>query len=94
MRTNINTDSERTRYHQRLRPRTVTRGLPYYQIGKDYRRLVRLVRIYDHMHSFRSYESRRLIERQCESLHFKVYKSFAYYGALPPEMYAYGSLYI
>lgn len=93
MRTNINTDNERTRYHERTRPRTVTRGLPYI-IGKDYTRLLRLVRIYDHMQRWHSYESRRLIESQCEQLHVKVYKSFCYYGALPPELYAHNSLYM
>ncbi len=69
-------------YHERKRPRTVTRGLPYI-IHKDYRRLLRLVRIYDHMDRWHSYESRRLVEYQCEQLHYKVYKSFCYYGGLP-----------
>jgi hypothetical protein len=81
-------------YHERKRPRTVTRGLPNYVIGKQYRRLLCLVREYDHMTRWHGYESRRLIEAQCERLHYRVYGETCYYGALPPEMYAYGSLYI
>ena len=70
------------------RPRTVTRGLPSldYAPGADYRCLLRLVREWDHMYSWHSYESRRLIEYQCEQLHYKVYKSFCYYGGLPGEV--------
>ncbi len=64
--------------HERARPRTVTRGLPY-QIGGDYLRLRRLVREFDHMHSWHGYQSRRLIESQCETLHFRMYKSVCYY---------------
>jgi ATP-dependent protease Clp ATPase subunit len=94
MRTNINTDTARTRYHLRQRPRTVTRGLPHYVIGQDYRRLLALVRMYDHMQRWRGYDARRLIEYQCERLHRRVYGETCYYGALPPELYAYGSPYI
>jgi len=94
MSTNTNTDTERTRYHERPQPRTVTRGLPHYVIGSDYQRLLRIVRVYDHMHRWHSYESRRMIESQCESLHYRVYKDTCYYGALPPEMYAYNSPYM
>ncbi len=83
-----------SKYHSRQRPRTATRGLPNYVIGRDYQRLLRLVRLYDHMHRWMGYESRRLIESQCESLHRRVYGETCYYGTLPPEMYAYGSQYI
>ena len=59
-------------YYERTRPRTVTRGLPHYVLGKQYRRLLRLVREYDHMMDWHGYESRRLIEAQCEQLHYRV----------------------
>ena len=81
-------------YHERTRPRTVTRCLPQYVIGKQYQRLLRLVREYDHMMDWHGYESRRLIEAQCERLHYRVYGETCSYGALPPELYAYGSPYI
>lgn len=81
-------------YHERQRPHTVTRGLPHYVIGRDYQRLIRLVRVYDHMHKHHSYESRRMIETQCESLHYRVYREVCYYGALPPEAYAHNSMYM
>lgn len=83
------------RYHERARPRTVTRGLSYViGEGGDYKRLLRLVREYDSMQRRRGYQARRMIESQCETLHFKVYGETCYYGALPPELYAYGSPYI
>jgi hypothetical protein len=70
-------------WNARTRPRTVTRGLPYI-IHPDLQRLRRLVREFDHMYSWRGYASRRMIESQCERLHFHVYGSFCYYGGLPP----------
>ena len=66
-------------WKMRPRPRTKTRDLPYV-IGRDYQRLVRLVRIFDHEYQWHSFESRRLIERQCESLHLRIYKEPCYYG--------------
>lgn len=94
MRTTIEPTSDNLRYHARPRPHTVTRGLPHYVIGANYGRLVRLVRIFNHMQRWHSYESRRMIESQCEQLHRRVYGETVYYGILPPELYAYGSPYI
>lgn len=81
------------REQRRARPHTVTRGLPIAK-GKDYQRLKRLVREYQHMQQWHGYQSRRLIESQCESLHQRVYGEFVYYGALPPEVYAFNSMYM
>ena len=86
--------SNQQNYHERTRPLTVTRGLPNYVIGRDYQRLVRLVREYQHMHKWHSYESRRMIETMCERLHYRIYHEVCYYGALPPEAYAYNSMYM
>ncbi len=77
-------------WHEREKPWTVTRGLPYV-IGPDYLRLCRLNREYSHMQRWHAYESRRLIEGQCERLHWRVYHEVCYYGGLPPEAYAYNS---
>jgi hypothetical protein len=77
-------------FQERPRPLTVTRGLPY-MIGHDYVRLRRLVREYSHMQAWRGYQSRRMIESQCEKLHYRVYGEMCYYGGLPSEFYAYDS---
>lgn len=67
-------------YHSREKPCTVTRGLPYI-IGKEYRRLLRLVRERDHMdRRGLSWTTRRLIEAQCERLYYRVYHTTCYYG--------------
>lgn len=80
MKTNTAKSTARISYHERQRPFTVTRGLPHYVIGSSYIRLVRLVREYDHMGRWHSYNSRRLIEQQCETLHRRVYGTICYYG--------------
>ncbi len=67
-------------YRERSKPVTVTRGLPHYVIGKDYQRLLRLAREYDHMHSWHDCGSRRLIAMQCSKLHYRVYRQLCIYA--------------
>jgi len=61
-------------YHERKRPRTVTRGLAY-RIGPDYLRLRRLVREYEQMQRCAGPTSFLMVRAQCETLHFKVFKA-------------------
>ena len=62
------------RHHERPRPLTVTRGLPHYVIGKDYRRLLRLTRYVDHsIPAYYSRASREMIFEQYQRLFRKVY---------------------
>src|SRR4051812_16452171 len=62
------------KYHERNRPLTVTRGLPYV-IGKDYQRLIRLARYVDHnIPAYHSHVRSRMIFQQYMSLYNKVYK--------------------
>lgn len=60
-------------------PRTVTRDLPHYVIGTEYKRLVRLAREHDHMYERHSFASRQMIREQCGKLHYRVYKQHCYY---------------
>ena len=46
------------------------------------------------MQRWHSYESRRMIESQCEKLHYRIYKEQCYYSALPPDFYAHNSPYM
>jgi len=64
----------------RTRPRTVTRGLPHYVIGKDYQRLRRLVREYDHALSWHASRSRCMLAAQCGQLYQRIYRSYGYFG--------------
>jgi hypothetical protein len=61
-------------HHERRKPITVTRGLPYVE-GLDYARLVRLKREVDHnVPAYRSLRSRQMVFNQYLKLYAKVYR--------------------
>ncbi len=76
----ITTQHTTARYQPRLRPYTVTRGLPHDVIGKDSQRFQRLVRAYDHRWCWRGGTSQPMIERQCERLHARVSREVCSYS--------------
>jgi hypothetical protein len=60
-------------YQERGLPRTVTRDLPHYVIGKDYQRLVRLARLVDHQ--WHRGQAFGMLVRQYERLYTRLYRT-------------------
>lgn len=78
-------DSEDTRrYHERQKTFLLTCGLPYI-IHPDYPRLVRLARIWwrEIYHHQRYSESLEMLARQCEALHYRIYRQAMTYRNVP-----------